>query len=56
VLALSARCAERQPDFAAALEANEPSARARGIDQFATWASAQAKDGEVGACERLVAR
>jgi hypothetical protein len=53
VLEAAAQCAQAQPDFEAGLESAAPAARARAVDQFAAWASAQAKDGEVGACRRL---
>jgi hypothetical protein len=55
ILEATARCAQAQPDFAADLEAPASATRARGVERFAAWASAQARDGEVGACERLVA-
>ena len=55
VLALSARCVQRQPDFAGALESPQQAAREGAIEQFSAWAGAQARDGEVAACERLVA-
>jgi hypothetical protein len=55
ILEASARCAQAQPDFATALESPAPSTRSRGVEQFGAWAGAQARDGEVGACERLVA-
>jgi hypothetical protein len=51
----TARCALVQPDFATALESRDATARARGIEQFGAWAGAQARDGEVAACARLVA-
>jgi hypothetical protein len=56
IIAATARCAQAQPDFATELESQTPSVRARGIEQFGAWASAQARDGEVGACERLAAK
>ena len=46
----------RSPISPTALESAAPATRARGIEQFGAWASAQARDGEVGACERLVAK
>jgi hypothetical protein len=55
LLTMSARCAQLQPDFVGALESPEPSVRARGVEQFAAWASAQADLGEVAACERVLA-
>jgi hypothetical protein len=55
ILAASARCAQAQPDFAAELESPAPATRAHGVEQFGAWASAQAKEGEVAACERLAA-
>ena len=55
ILAASARCAQAQPDFPSELESTAAATRARGVEQFGAWASAQAKDGEVGACERLAA-
>jgi len=53
ILEATARCAQAQPDFSTALESPAPAIRARGIEQFGVWANAQARDGEVGACERL---
>jgi hypothetical protein len=55
ILAMTARCAQLTPDFAAALESSRASDRATGIEQFAAWANAQAEYGEVGACERQLA-
>lgn len=55
ILEATARCAQAQPDFATALESSAAATRARGVEQFGAWASAQAHDGEVRACERLVA-
>lgn len=55
ILAMTARCTELQPDFASALESPQPATRARGIEQFAAWASAQAQVGEVASCERVLA-
>ncbi|MGE5171300.1 MAG: hypothetical protein ACM3JC_13135 [Rudaea sp.] len=52
VLEAAAQCAQAQPDFETGLESSMPAARARAVDRFAAWASAQAKDGEVGACQR----
>lgn len=54
VLAATARCAQAQPDFGTALESPAAATRARGVEQFGAWASAEAQDGEVRACERLV--
>lgn len=51
----TARCAQATPDFATAFESPQAPARAAAVDQFATWAAAQARDGEVVACERLIA-
>jgi hypothetical protein len=56
ILQASARCAQAQPDFAAELESTAAETRARGVDQFVAWANAQAKDGEVGACEKRAAK
>jgi hypothetical protein len=53
ILQATARCAAVQPDFTAALESPVTPTRARGVEQFGDWASAQARDGEVLACERL---
>jgi len=53
IIDATARCAQGQPDFAAALESADAAIRARGIEQFGAWASAQARSGEVGACEGL---
>ena len=55
ILAMSARCAQLQPDFATALESPQSATRARGVEEFATWASAQAQLGEVASCERVLA-
>jgi len=56
IIAATARCAQAQPDFATALESQTPSIRARGVEQFDAWAHAQARAGEVNACERLAAK
>jgi hypothetical protein len=56
VLAMTAGCAQATPDFALALESPQPAQRGAAIDQFTAWASAQSDLGEVGACERLLAR
>lgn len=56
ILAMTASCAQATPDFNAALEAAQPAQRATAIDQFTAWAGAQSDLGEVGACERLLAR
>lgn len=56
ILAATTRCAQAQPDFATELESQAPSVRARGVEQFGVWASAQAANGEVGACERLASK
>jgi hypothetical protein len=53
VLEAAAQCAQAQPDFEAGLESATPATRARAVDQFVAWANAQARDGEVGACQRL---
>jgi hypothetical protein len=53
ILEATARCTQLRPDFASDLESATPATRARGVEQFGTWASAQARDGEVGACARL---
>jgi hypothetical protein len=53
VLEAAAQCVQTQPDFETGLESPAAAARARAVDQFAAWASAQAKDGEVGACRRV---
>jgi hypothetical protein len=55
ILAMTARCAQVQPDFASALESPQPATRAKGVEEFATWASAQAQLGEVASCERVIA-
>ena len=55
ILTMSARCAQLQPDFASALESPQSATRARGVEEFATWASAQAQLGEVASCERVLA-
>jgi hypothetical protein len=55
VLVMTARCAQAQPDFAAALESPQAAVRASAVEQFGAWASAQAQAGEVGACERMLA-
>ncbi len=53
ILEATARCAQLRPDFTSDLESAAIAARARGVEQFGAWASAQARDGEVGACARL---
>ena len=53
IIEATARCAQAQPDFATELESPAGRVRARGLDAFSAWASAQARDGEVGACARL---
>jgi len=53
ILEATARCAQQRPDFASDLESAATATRARGVEQFGVWASAQARDGEVGACARL---
>lgn len=55
IIEATARCAQAKPDFATEFESPTASIRARGVEQFGAWASAQARDGEVAACERLVA-
>lgn len=55
ILQMTARCAQAQPDFLAALESPQAPVRATGVAQFGAWATAQAQNGEVGACERLLA-
>jgi hypothetical protein len=55
ILTMTARCALLQPDFASALESPQAPVRARAIEQFAAWASAQSQFGEVAACERVLA-
>jgi len=49
----TARCAQARPDFALELESPIAPVRATGIEQFAGWVTAQARDGEVAACDRL---
>ena len=56
IIAATARCAQAQPDFTTALESPSAATRSRGVEQFGAWAAAQARDGEVGACERLIAK
>jgi hypothetical protein len=56
IIAATARCAQMQPDFESELESPSAATRARGIEQFGAWAEAQARDGEVGACEHLLAK
>ena len=55
ILAMTARCTQLQPDFATALESPQPATRARGVEDFTTWANAQAQLGEVASCERVLA-
>jgi len=55
VLALTGRCAIATPDFIAALESPRAADRTAAIEQFASWANAQAEQGEVDACQRLLA-
>ncbi|HJU21364.1 MAG TPA: hypothetical protein VJ891_02545 [Casimicrobiaceae bacterium] len=56
ILEATMRCAQVQPDFATELESQTASVRERGVEQFGAWASEQARDGEVHACERLAAK
>lgn len=56
VLEATMRCAQAQPDFATELESQTAAVRERGVEQFGAWASEQARDGEVRACERLAAK
>ena len=56
IIAATARCAQAQPDFEAELESPSAATRSRGVEQFGAWATAQARDGEVGACERLLTK
>jgi len=56
ILAETSNCSQAQPDFNAALESASAEIRARGVEQFGAWARAQARDGEVGACQRLAAK
>jgi hypothetical protein len=56
IIAATARCAQAKPDFTTALESPNAATRSRGVEQFGAWAAAQARDGEVGACERLVVK
>ena len=55
ILEMTARCAQLQPDFTTALESPQGSVRTRGLTEFGAWASTQAREGEVGACERMLA-
>jgi hypothetical protein len=55
IVEATARCALARPDFESELESPAGSVRAQGLDAFSAWASAQARDGEVSACERIVA-
>jgi hypothetical protein len=55
ILTTAARCAQVTPDFASAFESAAAADRTRAVEQFAAWASAQAADGEVRACERRIA-
>jgi hypothetical protein len=45
-----------QPDFPVALESPDAAIRAHGVEAFGAWVNAQARDGEVGACQRLAAK
>ncbi|MBU6486132.1 MAG: hypothetical protein KGR23_15200 [Betaproteobacteria bacterium] len=55
ILEASARCTLAEPDFETAFESPDSRVRTRGVDEFDAWVSAQAKDGEAAACERVVA-
>ena len=55
ILEASAACTLAEPDFESALESPDAKVRERGIGEFEAWAGAQAKEGEVGACDRRVA-
>jgi hypothetical protein len=55
IIAATARCAQAQPDFASGFESAAAETRARAVEQFGAWASAQARDGEVAACAKLAA-
>ena len=55
ILEASAACTLAEPDFESALESPDATLRQRGIGEFEAWAAAQAKEGEVGACDRRVA-
>ena len=55
ILATAARCAQVTPDFATAFESSAAADRTKAVEQFAVWASAQAGEGEVRACERRIA-
>ena len=55
ILAMTARCTQLSPDFTTALESAQPATRARGVEDFSTWANAQAQLGEVASCERVLA-
>ena len=55
IIAATARCAQAQPDFARGFESAAAETRARAVEQFGAWASAQARDGEVAACAKLAA-
>ena len=56
ILTAATNCSQARPDFASALESADAGTRARGVEQFGTWANAQARDGEVAACMRLAAK
>lgn len=56
LLEATARCAAARPDFASELESAAAPSRQRGIEQFVAWASAEARDGEVAACEHLAVK
>ncbi len=55
ILETTARCTQAEPDFDSGLESARGPARGRASEQFDAWANAQARYGEVGACERLLA-
>jgi hypothetical protein len=56
IVEMTARCTQAQPDFTTALESAQAPVRASAVEQFGAWALAQAREGEVGACEKLLAR
>lgn len=55
ILEASAACTLAEPDFESALESPDASVRHRGVGEFEAWVAAQAKYGEVGACDRRTA-
>jgi hypothetical protein len=55
IVVANARCTVAGPDFENALESSATTERAKGVGEFGDWVNAQARSGEVAACEQAVA-